>query len=67
MNNTKHFEDNDILSINDILEYLGIGRTTLYLMRKKKNFPKGFSLTGTKDCKWYFKDIREWFEQQKNN
>lgn len=65
MANTKKYEDDDVLSISDVIDYLQICRTTFYMVRKAKNFPKGFSLTGTRDCKWRFKEIKEWLEKQK--
>lgn len=64
---TKKYEDDDILSIKEVLAYLQICRTTFYNIRKDKDkhFPRGFAISGKRDSKWLFKDVKEWLKKQK--
>ena len=53
-----------IYRVKDLVEILGISRTTIYRMRKTGEFPRPISL-GDRAKGWLWEDIEEWVKSRR--
>lgn len=54
--------DENALDIKDVMRVVKAGRSTIYAMRKKKVFPQGYLMGGSR--RWAASHIQEWLQQQ---
>lgn len=55
---------NRLLSVNDLLDKLGISRTTLYNWRKSGKLPEGRRIAGSNLVKWSESTIDQWIKEE---
>ena len=53
-----------IYRVKDLVEILGISRTTIYRMRKREDFPRPVSL-GDRAKGWLREDIEAWVKSRR--
>jgi len=55
---------NRLLSVNDLMEKLGVSRMTIYRWRKSGRFPEGRRLAGSNLVKWSEATIDQWVKEE---
>ena len=60
------FDELSILRLPQVMQLVGLGRTTIYDMMEKGIFPRSISL-GTRAIGWRVGDIRRWLEARRKN
>ena len=55
---------NRLLSVNDLIDKLGVSRTTLYKWRKSGKLPEGRRIAGSNLVKWSESTIDQWIKQE---
>lgn len=53
------------LSIHEVVNHVGIGKTTVYKLMNAGYFPKSIHIKGTTTVVWSFADISQWMAEQK--
>ncbi|MCY4156228.1 MAG: AlpA family phage regulatory protein [Gammaproteobacteria bacterium] len=53
--------ETQLLRVGQVIEILGISRTTLHRMVKEKRFPKPIEL-GPQARRWRIKDVQAWLD-----
>lgn len=59
-------QPNDLLTVDEVITLLRIGRSTLYQNMKKGLFPKPIHLT-SRTIRFLRKDIMDWLESKTTN
>ena len=53
------------MKAREVLQLIGLGRTTLWKLEREGKFPKGFRLAGLQGTKvWLEADVLEWMREQ---
>lgn len=55
---------NRLLSVNEVLDKIGISRTALYNWRKSGRFPEGRRIAGSNLVKWSESTIDDWIKKE---
>lgn len=63
--NTQASTKSQFLELNQVLELIPVGRTTLYQMIKEGEFPKQINLTN-KRVAWSKKEVQAWIDKKLN-
>ena len=59
-------QPNDLMTVDEVITFLRIGRSTIYQNMKKGLFPKPIRLT-TRTIRFLRKDIMDWLESKTTN
>lgn len=59
-------QPNDLMTVDEVITLLRIGRSTIYQNMKKGLFPKPIRLT-TRTIRFLRKDIMDWLESKTTN
>lgn len=55
---------NRLLSVNDLVDKLGVSRMSLYRWRKSGKFPEGRKIAGSNMVKWRESAIDQWIQDE---
>lgn len=59
-------QNDKFIKFKEVMQIVGLSRTTLYSLIKNNKFPKQIKPSGTRSSVWYLNEVKDWMQEQKD-